>query len=49
MHVVIVPITLGRGVSLWEGVDGVEDRFTLETVSSQSGVTHQFWNKRRSG
>jgi dihydrofolate reductase len=49
LHVVIVPITLGRGVSLWEGVGGVEDRFTLETVSSQSGVTHQFWNRRPSG
>jgi len=49
LHVVIVPITLGRGVSLWEGVGGVEDRFTLETVSSQSGVTHQFWNRRQSG
>ena len=46
MHLVIVPITLGRGVSLWEGLSGLEDRFTVETVASPSGVTHQFWNKR---
>ena len=48
MHVVIVPITLGRGVSLWEGLSGVEDRFTLETVTTPSGVTHQLWNRRAS-
>ena len=32
MHLVIVPITLGRGVSLWEGSSGLEDRFTIEAV-----------------
>ncbi len=42
---VIVPITLGRGVSLWEGSSGLEDRFTVESVASPSGLTHQLWNK----
>jgi dihydrofolate reductase len=46
MHLVIVPITLGRGVSLWEGSSGVEDRFTVESVTSPSGLTHQLWNKK---
>ena len=45
MHLVIVPITLGRGVSLWEGSSGLEDRFTIESVTSPSGLTHQLWNK----
>jgi len=45
MHLVIVPITLGRGVSLWEGSSGLEDRFTVESVTSPSGLTHQLWNK----
>jgi dihydrofolate reductase len=45
MHIVIVPITLGRGVSLWAGLSGLEERFTIETVTSQSGLTHQLWNK----
>jgi dihydrofolate reductase len=45
MHLVIVPITLGRGVSLWEGSSGIEDRFTVEAVTSPSGLTHQLWNK----
>jgi dihydrofolate reductase len=47
MHLVIVPITLGRGVSIWDGVSGIEDRFTVETITSPSGLTHQLWNKRK--
>ena len=46
MHLVIVPIVLGRGAALWGGLAGVQDRFTVETVASPSGVTHQFWNRR---
>ena len=49
MHVVLVPIILGYGVSLWEGLSGVEDRFNVETVATPSGVTHQLWNRRASG
>ena len=44
MHLVIVPITLDRGVSLWDGLNGLEERFTVETIASQSGLTHQLWN-----
>jgi hypothetical protein len=32
-------------VSLWEGFRGLEDRFTIETLTSPSGITHQLWNK----
>jgi hypothetical protein len=46
MHLVIVPITLGRGVSLWEGSSSLEKRFTVESVTSPSGPTHQLWNKK---
>jgi dihydrofolate reductase len=46
MHLTILPITLGHGVSLWGDRAGIEDRFTVETVSSPSGVTHQLWNKK---
>ncbi|MER7438340.1 dihydrofolate reductase family protein [Pseudonocardia alni] len=46
MHVVILPIVLGRGVSPWEGLNGVEDRFTVESVASPSGRIHQFWNQK---
>jgi dihydrofolate reductase len=45
IHLVIVPIILGRGVSLWDGLSGMEDRFVVETISSQAGSTHQLWNR----
>ncbi|GAA4963451.1 dihydrofolate reductase family protein [Pseudonocardia tropica] len=46
MHVVVLPIVLGRGVSPWEGSAGIEDRFTVESVASPSGRIHQFWNRK---
>ena len=46
MHVVIVPIVLGRGVRLWEGLESLEDRFAIEMVSSPSGVVHVTFTRR---
>jgi hypothetical protein len=34
MHVVQAPIVLGRGVRLWHGREGVEERYNIEAVSS---------------
>jgi dihydrofolate reductase len=39
-HIVIVPILLGRGVQLWDGLEGLENDYEIEAVSSPSGVTH---------
>jgi len=39
-HVVVVPILLGRGVRLWDGLEGLEETYAVEQVSSPSGVTH---------
>jgi dihydrofolate reductase len=39
-HIVVVPILLGRGVRLWEGVEGIEKDYQVEATSSPSGVTH---------
>jgi hypothetical protein len=46
MHVVQVPILLGRGVRLWEGLEGVEERYDIEAVSSPTGVTHVSFTRR---
>jgi dihydrofolate reductase len=40
MHVVVVPILLGRGVRLWDGTEGLESDYEIEATSSRSGVTH---------
>ncbi|HEY0632662.1 MAG TPA: dihydrofolate reductase family protein [Thermoleophilaceae bacterium] len=46
MHVVVVPILLGRGVNLWQNLEGVEERFDVEAVASPSGVTHLTFTRR---
>ena len=40
LHVVLVPVVLGRGVRLWDGLEGMERDFDVEAVSSPSGVIH---------
>ncbi|WP_298462364.1 dihydrofolate reductase family protein [uncultured Cellulomonas sp.] len=40
IHLVQVPLVLGRGVRLWEGLEGLETDYDVETVSTPGGVTH---------
>jgi dihydrofolate reductase len=40
LHVVVAPIVIGRGVRLWDGLAGVQERFDVQTVSTPSGVAH---------
>lgn len=46
MHVVVVPILLGRGERLWDGLEELERRFDIEAASSPSGVTHLMFTRR---
>ena len=46
MHVVQVPVVLGRGVRLWDGLESLEDAFDIESVSSPSGVTHLTFTRK---
>ena len=46
LHVAVVPIVLGRGVRLWDELEGMEERFDVETVASPSGVTHLTLTRR---
>jgi dihydrofolate reductase len=47
MHVAVVPLVLGRGERLWDGLEGLEQRFEVDSVSSPSGVTHLIFTRRR--
>lgn len=40
MHIAVVPILLGRGVRLWDGLEGLEKDYKIESTTSPSGVTH---------
>jgi dihydrofolate reductase len=45
MHLVMVPIVLGRGERLWDGLEGLEDDFDVEAVSTRC-VTHLTFTRR---
>jgi hypothetical protein len=42
----VVPILLGRGVRLWDGLEALEDAYAIEATSSPSGVTHVTFARR---
>jgi len=48
MHVVQVPIVLGRGVRVWDGLEALEDDYEIEAVSAPSGVTHLTFTRKAS-
>jgi hypothetical protein len=37
---------LGRGERVWDGLEGLEERFHIEAVNSPSGVTHVTLSRR---
>jgi len=46
LHIAIAPIVLGRGERLWDGLEGLEERFNIESVTSPSGVIHlMLWRR----
>jgi dihydrofolate reductase len=47
MHVAVTPIMLGRGVRLWDGLEGVENDYEIESTASPSGVTHVTFTRQQ--
>ncbi len=45
-HVAVVPILLGRGVRLWDGLEALEASYAIESVTTPSGVTHLSFTRR---
>ena len=45
MHIVVAPVLLGRGVRLWDGLEGLEKGYAVEAVSSPAGVTHLMFTR----
>jgi dihydrofolate reductase len=45
LHIVVVPILLGRGVRLWDRLEGIEKNYQIEASSSPSGVTHMTFTR----
>ena len=45
IHTFTVPVVVGTGVRLWDNPEALRDRFALESVSTESGLTHRLWNR----
>ena len=45
MHIAVVPVLLGRGARLWDGMEGLEKDYAIEATSSPSGVTHVMFTR----
>jgi dihydrofolate reductase len=46
LHFVVSPIVLGRGERIWDGLEGMEERFDLESTVSPSGVVHLVFERK---
>lgn len=46
LHVVVMPIVLGRGERLWDGLEDLDQRFDVEAVSSPGGATHLTFSRK---
>lgn len=46
IHLAVVPIVLGRGSRVWDGLAGLEADYDVEAVSTPSGVTHLTFTRR---
>src|SRR3546814_12254113 len=40
MHLVQVPIVLGRGVRVWDGLEALERDYAVEAVTTRGGAHH---------
>ena len=48
MHVVQVPIVLGRGERLWDGLEALDESYDIEVVATPSGITHLTFERNAS-
>ena len=46
LHLAVVPIVLGRGSRIWDGLEAVDSGYDVEAVSAPSGVTHLTFTRR---
>jgi dihydrofolate reductase len=47
MHVAVTPILLGRGVRLWDDLEGLEKNYEIEATSTGNGVTHLTFTRKQ--
>ena len=45
LHVIQIPIVLGRGVRLWDGLESLHKQYAVESATMPNGTTHFFFTK----
>jgi hypothetical protein len=45
-YIALILILLGRGVRLWDALEGIEKEYEIEATASPSGVTHLMFTGR---
>jgi len=45
LHVIQIPIVLGHGIRLWDGLDDLHRRYAVESLVLPNGTTHLFFTK----
>jgi dihydrofolate reductase len=45
LHIIQLPIVLGRGVRLWDGLEGLHERYTVSSATLPSGANHLFFTR----
>ncbi|UYO97736.1 dihydrofolate reductase family protein [Microbacterium sp. M28] len=46
LHVAVVPVVLGQGARLWDGLRGFESDYDVSSEVAESGVTHVTFQRR---
>lgn len=45
LHVIQIPVVLGRGIRLWDGLESLHKRYAVESATMPNGTTHFFFTK----
>ncbi|HVX19240.1 MAG TPA: dihydrofolate reductase family protein [Acidimicrobiales bacterium] len=45
-HIALVPVVVGRGVRVWDGLEALHERFDVDVVTMPSKVTHLTFTRR---
>ncbi len=45
-HIAVVPILLGRGERIWDGLEGLDSDYEIEATPSPTGVTHLSFTRK---
>jgi dihydrofolate reductase len=48
LHIIQIPIVLGRGVHLWDGLESLHHKYMVESATLPNGTTHLFFTKNTS-